>query len=107
MTNREAEAALWLALNRYIAASGEPQWTNGYRCAAIRYGSIPNDEEQRLFDKEMVQWKRADTAGVQVTRTIRRVIAALRKQAVSKDGAARKPGRGRTVRARKSKKAAK
>lgn len=81
VNERKARAALIDAAERARMATGSAQWTNGYRTRAEGNG-LPREETDRLYHKEMDQWKRVTETEARFTRAIaayrRAILAASR-----------------------------
>lgn len=66
------------AMDRCAVARGEAQWTNGYRAAYEARLNTSSIESDRLYAKEMQQWKAVTKAEKAFTRLAQRVIRGSR-----------------------------
>ncbi len=74
-----ARAALRAAIDRACIARGEAQWTNGYRAAQFGKKLTP-EEDTRLFDKEMAQFKTCELAEARAESAMRAYARAIRER---------------------------
>jgi len=80
------------AIDRACIARGEAQWTNGYRTAKFA-GHVEGPEEERLYQKELAQFRLCGTAEARVERLMCEFARVVRRDHW---GAARTPSRGRS-----------
>jgi hypothetical protein len=64
------------AMDRCAVARGEAQWTNGYRAGRL---AMDHAESDRLYSKEMFQWKAVVNAERAFRRLAQRIIAEARR----------------------------
>jgi hypothetical protein len=75
---QSARRALRDAMQRAREARGEAQWTNGYRAGRQACGAESEAEDQRLYEKEAVQWQLVGSAEANVELALRAYTRAVR-----------------------------
>ena len=75
---RKARLALRAAIDRACIARGEAQWTSGYRSGSYAFGKREGADHDRLYAKEMQQFKECGKVEESVERMMRAYAKAVR-----------------------------